>query len=194
MKIILASQSPRRKELLELMGIKKYEIIVSNLEEKMEEKLPINERIQKLAYQKAEAVFNQTQGERIVIGADTIVEKDNQIYGKPSDKQDAINMLKTFSHSKVNIITAIAVLIESTGKIIKKTDYDLSEVYIKKMTADEIERYIDTGEAFDKAGAFAVQGKFCVYIEKINGNYTSILGLPTQKLYDILKEYIKFIN
>lgn len=194
MKIILASQSPRRKELLELMGIKKYEIIVSNLEEKMEEKLPINERIQKLAYQKAEAVFNQTQGERIVIGADTIVEKDNQIYGKPSDKQDAINMLKTFSHSKVNIITAIAVLIESNGKIIKKTDYDLSEVYIKKMTADEIERYIDTGEAFDKAGAFAVQGKFCVYIEKINGNYTSILGLPTQKLYDILKEYIKFTN
>ena len=194
MKIILASQSPRRKELLELMGIKKYEIIVSNLEEKMEEKLPINERIQKLAYQKAEAVFNQTQGERIVIGADTIVEKDNQIYGKPSDKQDAINMLKTFSHSKVNIITAIAVLIESNGKIIKKTDYDISEVYIKKMTADEIERYIDTGEAFDKAGAFAVQGKFCVYIEKINGNYTSILGLPTQKLYDILKEYIKFIN
>lgn len=194
MKIILASQSPRRKELLELMGIKKYEIIVSNLEEKMEEKLPINERIQKLAYQKAEAVFNQTQGERIVIGADTIVEKDNQIYGKPSDKQDAINMLKTFSHSKVNIITAIAVLIESNGKIIKKTDYDISEVYIKKMTADEIERYIDTGEAFDKAGAFAVQGKFCVYIEKINGNYTSILGLPTQKLYDILKEYIKFTN
>lgn len=194
MKIILASQSPRRKELLELMGIKKYEIIVSNLEEKMEEKLPINERIQKLAYQKAEAVFNQTKGERIVIGADTIVEKDNQIYGKPSDKQDAINMLKTFSHSKVNIITAIAVLIESNGKIIKKTDYDLSEVYIKKMTADEIERYIDTGEAFDKAGAFAVQGKFCVYIEKINGNYTSILGLPTQKLYNILKEYIKFTN
>ena len=194
MKIILASQSPRRKELLELMGIKKYEIIVSNLEEKMEEKLPINERIQKLAYQKAEAVFNQTQGERIVIGADTIVEKDNQIYGKPSDKQDAINMLKTFSHSKVNIITAIAVLIESNGKIIKKTDYDLSEVHIKKMTADEIERYIDTGEAFDKAGAFAVQGKFCVYIEKINGNYTSILGLLTQKLYDILKEYIKFTN
>lgn len=194
MKIILASQSPRRKELLELMGIKKYEIIVSNLEEKMEDKLPINERIQKLAYQKAEAVFNQTQGERIVIGADTIVEKDNQIYGKPSDKQDAINMLKTFSHSKVNIITAIAVLIESNGKIIKKTDYDISEVYIKKMTADEIERYIDTGEAFDKAGAFAVQGKFCIYIEKINGNYTSILGLPTQKLYDILKEYIKFTN
>lgn len=194
MKIILASQSPRRKELLELMGIKKYEIMVSNLEEKMEEKLPINERIQKLAYQKAEAVFNQTQGERIVIGADTIVEKDNQIYGKPSDKQDAINMLKTFSHSKVNIITAIAVLIESNGKIIKKTDYDISEVYIKKMTADEIERYIDTGEAFDKAGAFAVQGKFCVYIEKINGNYTSILGLPTQKLYNILKEYIKFTN
>lgn len=194
MQIILASQSPRRKELLELMGISKYEIIVSNIQEKMDETLPIKDRIQKLAYQKAEAVFNQTKGDRIVIGADTIVEKNNKIYGKPKDKQDAINMLQTFSNSKVNIITAIAIIVESNNKITKKIDYDLSEVYIKKMTEDEIESYINTGEVYDKAGSFAIQGKFCVYIEKINGNYTTILGLPTQKLYDILKEYINFTN
>ena len=194
MQIILASQSPRRKELLELMGISKYEIIVSNIQEKMDEALPIKDRIQKLAYQKAEAVFNQTKGDRIVIGADTIVEKNDKIYGKPKDKQDAINMLQTFSNSKVNIITAIAVIVESNNKITKKIDYDLSEVYIKKMTEDEIESYINTGEVYDKAGSFAIQGKFCVYIEKINGNYTTILGLPTQKLYDILKEYINFTN
>ena len=194
MQIILASQSPRRKELLELMGISKYEIIVSNIQEKMDETLPIKDRIQKLAYQKAEAVFNQTKGDRIVIGADTIVEKNDKIYGKPKDKQDAINMLQTFSNSKVNIITAIAVIVESNNKITKKIDYDLSEVYIKKMTEDEIESYINTGEVYDKAGSFAIQGKFCVYIEKINGNYTTILGLPTQKLYDILKEYINFTN
>ena len=113
MQIILASQSPRRKELLELMGISKYEIIVSNIQEKMDETLPIKDRIQKLAYQKAEAVFNQTKGDRIVIGADTIVEKNDKIYGKPKDKQDAINMLQTFSNSKVNIITAIAVIVET---------------------------------------------------------------------------------
>ena len=194
MQIILASQSPRRKELLELMGISKYEIIVSNIQEKMDETLPIKDRIQKLAYQKAEAVFNQTKGDRIVIGADTIVEKNDKIYGKPKDRQDAINMLQTFSNSKVNIITAIAVIVESNNKITKKIDYDLSEVYIKKMTEDEIESYINTGEVYDKAGSFAIQGKFCVYIEKINGNYTTILGLPTQKLYDILKEYINFTN
>ena len=103
-------------------------------------------------------------------------------------------MLQTFSNSKVNIITAIAVIVESNNKITKKIDYDLSEVYIKKMTEDEIESYINTGEVYDKAGSFAVQGKFCVYIEKINGNYTTILGLPTQKLYDILKKYINFTN
>ena len=194
MQIILASQSPRRKELLELMGISKYEIIVSNIQEKMDEALPIKDRIQKLAYQKAEAVFNQTKGDRIVIGADTIFEKNDKIYGKPKDRQDAINMLQTFSNSKVNIITAIAVIVESNNKITKKIDYDLSEVYIKKMTEDEIESYINTGEVYDKAGSFAIQGKFCVYIEKINGNYTTILGLPTQKLYDILKEYINFTN
>lgn len=189
-KIILASQSPRRRELLELIGIKKYDVMVSQIEEKMDEKITVKDKVKKLAYEKAEAVFKQTKGDRIVIGSDTIVEKNNRIYGKPKDEQEAIDMLKEFSNSKVNVITAIAVLIEKKGRYIKKVDDDLAEVYIKKMSEKEIRKWINTGEAFDKAGAFAIQSEFCVHIEKINGNYTTIMGLPTQKLYDILKEYI----
>lgn len=191
-KIILASQSPRRKELLELMGIKKYDVIVSHIDETIQENISIQEKVKKIAYQKANAVFKTIHGNRIVIGSDTIVEKNQKIYGKPKDEQDAIRTLKEFSNSKVNVITAIAVLIEENDKSITKIDYDLAEVYIKKMTEEEIKRWINTGEALDKAGTFAIQGQFCVHIQKINGNYTTIMGLPTQKLYDILKEYINF--
>lgn len=190
MKIILASQSPRRKELIELMGIKEYDVIASDIEEKMNDDLGVIDKVKKLSYEKAKSVFNKTTGDRIVIGSDTIVEKDNIIYGKPKDKQEATDMLKKFRNSKVNIITGLAVLIEQSGKISRKIDYDLSEVYIKSMTDEEIENWIDTKKAFDKAGAFGVQDEFCVYIEKINGNYHSIVGLPTSKLYDIIKKYI----
>ena len=190
MKIILASQSPRRKELLELMGIKNYEVIVSNIEENMDKSLTINRQVEQLSYQKAKAVWDITKGDRIVIGSDTIVEKDNKKYGKPNDKKDAIKMLKELNNSKVNVITGIAVLIETNGKIIEKKDYDLSEVYIKKMDDKEIERWVSSGQALDKAGSFAVQSQFCVYIDKIVGNYDTIVGLPTHKLYDMIKEYI----
>lgn len=190
MKIILASQSPRRRELLESMGIKNYEVIVSKVEETMDNTLPVKEQVKQLSYRKAESVWNQTQGDRIVIGSDTIVEKDNKIYGKPKHKEDAIKMLKEFSNSKVNIITGIAVLIESNGIITKYIDCDLSEVYIKSITDEEIEKWLNTGNAWDKAGAFGVQCEFCVHIDKIVGNYDAILGLPTSRLYDFIKDYI----
>lgn len=190
MKIILASQSPRRRELLESMGIKNYEVIVSKVEETMDNTLPVKEQVKQLSYKKAESVWNQTYGDRIVIGSDTIIEKDNKIYGKPKDKEDAIKMLKEFSNSKVNIITGIAVLIESNGIITKHIDCDLSEVYIKSITDEEIEKWLNTGNAWDKAGAFGVQCEFCVHIDKIVGNYDAILGLPTSRLYDFIKDYI----
>lgn len=190
MKIILASQSPRRRELLESMGIKNYEVIVSKVEETMDNTLSVKEQVKQLSYKKAESVWNQTQGDRIVIGSDTIVEKDNKIYGKPKHKEDAIKMLKEFSNSRVNIITGIAVLIESNGIITKHIDCDLSEVYIKSITDEEIEKWLNTGNAWDKAGAFGVQCEFCVHIDKIVGNYDAILGLPTSMLYDFIKDYI----
>lgn len=191
MKIILASQSPRRKELLEMMGIKEYDVIVSEIEEKMSNDLSVADKVKKLSYEKAKSVFEKTTGDRIVIGSDTIVEKDNIIYGKPKDEDDAKKMLEDFSDSKVNVITGIAVLIEDNGKITKKVDYDFAEVYIKDISEEEIQKWLDTGEALDKAGAFAIQSKFCVHIKKIKGDYNSIVGLPTSKLYDMIKKYIK---
>lgn len=186
-KIILASGSPRRKELLELIGINDYEVILSDIEEDIDNNLTIQELVEDLAYRKAISVYDKTQGNRIVIGSDTIVEKDNKIYGKPKDEKDATNMLKEFSGSTVNVITSIAVLVNKDGKLIQEIDHDVAKVYIKEMTDEEIQKWINTGEVLDKAGAFAVQGKFCVHIEKIDGNYTTIMGLPTHKLYDILK-------
>jgi len=186
-KIILASGSPRRKELLELIGITEYEVILSDIEEDIDNNLTIQEQVEDLAYRKAKSVYDKTQGNRIIIGSDTIVEKNNKIYGKPKDEQDAFTMLKEFSNSTVNVITSLAVLVNKDGKLIQEIDHDIAKVYIKKMTNEEIKKWINTGEALDKAGAFAVQGKFCVHIEKIDGNYTTIMGLPTQKLYDILK-------
>lgn len=191
MKIILASQSPRRKELLEQIGIKDYEIIVSQLEEKMDTGLKIEERVKKLSFQKAKVVLDKTEGDRIVIGADTVVEKDEKIYGKPKDRAEARAMLRELKNSKVSVITAMTVLIQKKKEIIEKIDSIVTEVYIKDMTEKEIEEWINTGKAMDKAGAFSIQEEFSVYIEKIVGDYNGAMGLSTSKLYDRIKEYIR---
>lgn len=190
MRIILASQSPRRKALLEQMGIKDYEIIVSQIEEKMDFNLRIEEQVKKLSYQKAKTIFDKTQGDRIVIGADTIVKKDNRIYGKPKDKEDVMTMLKELKNSEVNVITAMTVLLQDKEKIIEKMDSTITEIQIKDMTDKEIEKWINTGKAVDKAGAFSIQDEFCIYIEKVVGDYNGAIGLSTSKLYDMMKEYI----
>lgn len=191
MKIILASQSPRRKDLLEQIGIKDYAIILSQIEEKLDTSLEIEERVEKLSYEKAKAVFDKTEGNRIVIGADTIVEKDKRTYGKPQDREEAKIMLKELKNSKVNIITGMTVLIQDREERIEKVESITTEIYIKNMTEKEIEKWIDTGKAMDKAGAFSIQDEFSVYIEKIVGDYNSAIGLSTTKLYDMMEKYIK---
>lgn len=189
MKIILASQSPRRKELLDLLNLE-YEIIISNAEEKLEENLTIQEQAKKLSYIKAKTVFDQTNGNRIVIGSDTMVIKDNKIYGKPEDEEDAFNMLKELKNTKHQVITGLAILIEKDGKYEEYLDYDMAEVHFRDMTDEEIKNWINTGKALDKAGAYAVQGEFMVFIEKFNGNFATVMGLPIHKVYDVLKKYV----
>ena len=187
MKIILASKSPRRKELLDLLNLN-YEIIVSNTEEKLEENLTIEEQAKNLSYIKAKTIFDQTKGERIVIGSDTMVIKDGTIYGKPKDEKDAFNMLKKLKNTKHQVITGLAILVEKDGKYEEYIDYDTAEVYFKDMSDKEITNWINTGKALDKAGAYAVQGEFMVFIEKFNGNYATVMGLPIHKVYDIFKK------
>ncbi len=186
MKIILASKSPRRKELMDMLNLK-YEVIVSDAEEILEEGLKIEEQAKRLSYIKAKTVFDETIGDRIVIGSDTMVIKDGKIYGKPKNEEDAFRILKELNGSKHQVITGLAILVERSEEYQEYLDYDITEVYFKNMTDEEIKNWIATGEAIDKAGAYAVQGKFSVFIEKINGNYWSVMGLPIHKVYDILK-------
>ena len=191
MKIILASQSPRRKELLALI-VPKFEIIVSDEEETFNNTLSLEEQVTEIAYIKAKNVYDKTKGDRIIIGSDTIVTKNGKIYGKPKDRNHAKELIKELiTGDKVHkIITGLSVLIEENGILKEYKTYDTVNVYLKNMTDEEIEKWIDTGNAMDKAGAYGIQNEFCVHVEKIEGNYTTALGLPTHKVYDIIKEYI----
>lgn len=191
MRVILASGSPRRKELMDMLGID-YDIIVSNADETLEEGLALEEQSKKLGYIKAKAVFDETSGDRIVIGSDTMVVKDGKIYGKPKDKQDAINMLNELKNNKHQVFTSLAILVQKGEEYKEYIDCDTTEVYFSDMTEAEIEKWVDSGEAYDKAGAYGVQSsKFAVFIDKINGNYATIVGLPIHKVYNVLKNYIE---
>lgn len=191
MRIILASQSPRRKELLELI-VPKFEIIVSNQEETLNAKLPVEKQVTEIAYTKAKNVYDRTEGDRIVIGSDTIVTKNGKIYGKPRNRKHAKEMIKELiTGDKVHkVITGLSILIEENGVLKEYKTYDVVKVYLKDISDEEIERWLDTGNAMDKAAAYGIQNEFCVHVEKIEGNYTSSLGLPTHKVYDVIKNYI----
>lgn len=193
MKIILASQSPRRKELLKLI-VPTFEIIVSNQEETLNDKLSVEEQVTQIAYDKAKNVYDRTKnkGDRIVIGSDTIVTKNGKIYGKPKNRDHAKEMIKELiTENKMHkIITGLCVFVEKEGRLKEYKTYDEVKVYLKDITDKEIEKWLDTGNAMDKAAAYGIQNEFCVHVEKIEGNYTSALGLPTHKLYDIIKTVI----
>ena len=189
MRVILASKSPRRKELMDLLGIN-YEIMVSNVDETLEKGLPIEEQSKRLGFMKAKAIFDKTQNDRIVIGSDTLVVKNNQLFGKPKDRQDAIRMIQSLKNGKHQVITSLAVLVEKNGKYEEYVDADVVDVYISDMTQKEIEEWVDTGKAYDKAGAYAIQAEFAKFIERVEGNYNTIVGLPLHKLYQILKKIL----
>ena len=185
MKIILASGSSRRKELLEMMGLD-FEVKVSNCDETFEKGLSIEEQSKRLAYIKAKTVFDETTGDRIVIGSDTMVLKDGKIYGKPHNREEAIDMLSELNNSIHQVITSICVLSQKGSEYKEQIDYDIATVYFKNMTRQEIENWVDWDKPYDKAGGYAVQSRFGVHIEKIEGNYFTVVGLPIHKLYDML--------
>ena len=187
MKIILASQSERRKELLDLIGLE-YEVIVSNCEEIINPELTIEEQSKQLAYIKAKTVFDKTEGDRLVIGSDTMVIKDGKLYGKPENEEEAIKMIETLQGDKHQVITSLCVLVKNNENYEEYLDYDIADVYIKNMSKQEIEKWVKENEVMDKAGAYAIQSKFAVHVEKIEGNYSTVVGLPVHKLYDILKK------
>lgn len=187
MKIILASQSPRRKELLSLMGLT-FETMPSIKEEDMTKHLKLHKLSESLAEQKAEDIFSQTQGDRTIIGSDTIVVANNKLFGKPKSKAEAYNMLRTLSGAWHKVITSLCVIIYKNGETKKYLTHDITKVKFIKLSKQEILKYLECGEYADKAGAYAIQGKSGMFIEKIKGSYDTVIGLPTHILYQILKK------
>ncbi|MBO6177723.1 MAG: septum formation inhibitor Maf [Selenomonadaceae bacterium] len=179
--IILASASPRRRELLEQIG-EEFVVKVSEAEEVKSANSPL-ELAEKNAKLKALAVAKEHR-EYPVLGADTIVVLDGKIYGKPKDEQDARQMLKSFSGRVHEVLTGICLVKDE--KIYSKTVR--TEVTFGEMTEKEIEEYIATKEPMDKAGAYAIQGKAARFIKCINGSFSNVVGLPLHELNELLKE------
>lgn len=187
MKVILASQSPRRAALMDLIKID-FEVIPSSHEKAIHSGSNIEEQAIDVAYGKALDVFNNTQGDRAIIGADTIVVKDDEVYGKPKDRDDAIRMLKELQGEYHIVYTSLAIIIENHEKVEEHKEIVKTVIKVSDMTDEEIEEYVDREEPYDKAGSYAIQSCFCKFIEKIEGNYMSVIGLPVNRVYEILKE------
>lgn len=187
MKIILASKSKRRQDLLNQIGLK-YEVIVSEKDEVQSDNLTPLENCQNISYEKAKEVLSKTDGDRIIISCDTIVVKDNKIYGKPKNYEEAVSMLKLLSNTTHEVLSCLTVIKVKDGLETVYKDYGRGIVYIDDMTDSEINDWIQIGNPYDKAGGYAIQEGFGKYITGIEGDFFSIVGLPLNKLYNILKE------
>ncbi|MBQ8891892.1 MAG: septum formation protein Maf [Bacilli bacterium] len=185
MKIILASKSKRRKDLLNMMHIN-YEVVESDKEEFLDINLSPLENCINISLQKAIDVKNKTTGNRIIIACDTIVCKDNKIYGKPKDYKDAFEMLKILSNGSHEVISCLTVIKVIDNKEDIYQENSTCKVYIDLMTDKEINDWILNSNPYDKAGAYAIQEEFGKYITKVEGDYYTIVGLPINKLYRIL--------
>ena len=200
--IILASGSPRRKELLEQVGLE-FEICPAKGEEVITTTIP-HEAVLELSRQKAEEVAggiaaylehgipSQLVGEAkgqdiLVIGADTVVAYGNKILGKPKDEENAREMLSLLSSNTHSVYTGVTcVFISADGKTGEHSFYEKTDVSMCPMSQEQIKRYIATGEPMDKAGSYAIQGRCAVYVRKINGDYNNVVGLPVGRLYQEL--------
>ena len=180
MRIILASQSPRRRELMEMLQIP-YEAVVSEVEEIVPEDISPDALVEALALQKAQAVFAQyPQG--CVIGADTIVYIDGEIVGKPKDDADAASILRKLQGRSHEVYTGVAVLTPNGTQV----RHDITHVTFAPMTEQEISWYVATGEPRDKAGAYGIQGPGGIFVDRVEGNYFTVIGLPLPLLYRML--------
>lgn len=183
--LILASSSPRRQELIRLLGLP-YEVIVSDVNENVESAWSAAEIVEKLSLRKAQAVLdilkaNKRQG--IIIGSDTIVVHNGEVLGKPVDEQDARRMLSSLQGNTHYVYSGLACITSESEQIVNHT---VSKVTFRAMSDAEIRGYIQTGETGDKAGAYGVQGLGSVFIERIEGDFYSVMGLPMNLLYQML--------
>lgn len=180
MKLILASQSPRRQELLKLFHIP-FTVQVADIDETMDQKNTAYNEVARISRKKAEAVCREF--EDVVIAADTIVVCNGQILGKPKDAQDAFRMLKLLSGRDHQVMTGMTVL--KGEKVITCTE--VTDIHFRELTDREIWNYIESKEPMDKAGAYGIQGGAALFAEKMVGDYYNVMGLPVCRLGTILR-------
>lgn len=180
--IILASASPRRKEILELADLK-FDVMPSDAQEITTKTAP-NEVVMELASIKAKDIYKKSEKQSMIVGADTVVAYQGQILGKPTDEADAKRMLTMLSGQTHEVYTGVCVI--EDGKT--KTFYEGTKVTFYEISDEQIDRYIKTGEPMDKAGSYGIQGKAAVFIKGIEGDYYNVVGFPIARfLQEITK-------
>ncbi|CUH97442.1 hypothetical protein P22_3572 [Propionispora sp. 2/2-37] len=185
MKVVLASSSPRRKEILQQIGCS-FTVVASQVEEDNRLEVAPCQLVILHAKSKALAARDKVDSDTVIIGADTVVVFAGQVFGKPSGVQEAKQMLMALSGRQHEVITGVAVVKCSTGEM--WTDYSVTQVKFSVLSESEIDCYIASGEPMDKAGAYGIQGRGSLLVESINGCYFNVVGLPVSKLYGILKK------
>ena len=183
-RFILASQSPRRLKLLEQLGLHP-EVIPSTLSEDFDNSLSVEKNIKSFAELKVKTVSENIDN-GIIVGADTVVVLEKEVLGKPIDSTDAFKMLSKLSGKMHRVLTAFCVY--STPEERSFTAVETTDVYFKQLSDDEIERYISTEEPFDKAGAYGIQDRTAVFVEKIEGSYENVMGFPLSRFYKAMKD------
>ena len=188
-KIILASQSPRRAEILRMVGVN-FKVEPSNIYEEMNQKIEQNEIAINISKAKAEKISHKYPNS-IIIGADTIVVFNKKIFGKPKDKNESRKMLRALSGDCHKVITGVTIMNKKLGVL--KTFSETTKVFVRKIPTKQIEFYVNNYNTLDKAGSYGIQEWFSVWIKKINGCYYNVMGLPVSKIYRYLVEIEKLI-
>lgn len=188
-KIILASQSPRRREILEKLEIP-FEVIPSHVDEDLPLDCSGYEQAKTLSQKKAYAVVDGVKGPAVVIGVDTIVSDLGKVLTKPRNREDAVKMLRHLQGRHHSVFTGVTMLfVEEDGTIKEEQVVDSTEVTFTPLTMEEIEAYLGTDEYIDKAGGYGIQGKASLFVESVTGNYDTVVGFPVHLVYQTLKKH-----
>lgn len=185
MSIILASQSPRRRELLAQMGVPQFEVVPALGEEIASPGLSPAQLVEVLSRQKAEEVAVQAGPDDVVIAADTVVAVDGAVLGKPRDPADAARMLSLLSGRAHTVYTGVTV----RRGTFSRTAHEATQVRFRPLTQSEISAYIATGEPMDKAGGYGIQGRGALLVERLEGDYFNVMGLPLLRLARMLRRF-----
>lgn len=182
--IILASGSPRRKELLARLGLT-FSVVPAQIEEDISSSQLPQELTQEIAFQKARYVSKRIK-KGLIIGADTIVVLEDHLLGKPVNEEDAFNKLSLLNGKRHEVVTGLCVIDAASGDV--QMEAEITRVYFRKITDTEIRGYIASGECMDKAGAYAIQGRGAIFVDRIEGCYYNVVGLPLTRLYLMLQK------